>query len=195
MKDNQQFDYKLPAKVEDKHDTTQKLTNPSMKYKFEDETFTTATNINQKELMKLSILKLKNKGTFLKWYTNIFTHGLHQGIFIPPLRSAPKEATFGQAWKHLDKIKCQQRDDISYFIGQFLNHEELFPKEAKDLCNIMTAENSNGYIAFYNLLRYMKHPSLPEDVVETSISRQQNAEIFSSYIQLIREKLQSRNYT
>eukprot|EP00957_Ditylum_brightwellii_P177755 13540074-Ditylum_brightwellii.AAC.1 len=58
----------------------------------------------------------------------------------------------GQARKQLDGTKFKQQDDMLYIIGQFLNLDNNFPKEAEDLCDIVTAMCSNGYTALYKLL-------------------------------------------
>eukprot|EP00957_Ditylum_brightwellii_P052444 3977037-Ditylum_brightwellii.AAC.1 len=83
---------------------------------------------------------------------DIFTHSLHQGIYIPILASASKESTLGKAWKTLHPSKQNQPDDMAYILGRFLNHDDTSPKYADDLRNIVSAANSNGYIALHNLL-------------------------------------------
>eukprot|EP00957_Ditylum_brightwellii_P154267 11739968-Ditylum_brightwellii.AAC.1 len=61
---------------------------------------------------------------------------------------------------------------MEYIIERFLNHDNAFPKDAEDLRNIVSAVNSDDYIALYNLVQYMKHPALSDKVVETLIPHQ-----------------------
>eukprot|EP00957_Ditylum_brightwellii_P118035 9002094-Ditylum_brightwellii.AAC.1 len=100
-----QFDYNLPPKVDSK---TNKPTNPPTMFKFEEQTFSVVNNINQKEFMKIDTLKLKHKDNFFERYKDIFTHGLHQGIYILILSSATKDSTLGKAWKTLHPSKQNQ---------------------------------------------------------------------------------------
>eukprot|EP00957_Ditylum_brightwellii_P110840 8454036-Ditylum_brightwellii.AAC.1 len=79
---------------------------------------------------------------------------------------------------------------MAYIIRQFLSHDDILPKDAKDLRNTVSAANSNGYTALYNLLCYMKHAALSDEVVETSIPCQCSTEILSAYIQGIKNYIE-----
>eukprot|EP00957_Ditylum_brightwellii_P004163 317043-Ditylum_brightwellii.AAC.1 len=137
-----QFDYNLPSMVDPK---TNKPINPPTTFKFEEQTLSIINNINQKEFMKIDTLKLKHKDNFFKWYKDIFTHGFHQGIYISILSSTTKDSTIGKAWKTLHPSKQNQHDDMMYTIGRLLNHDNIFPKDANNLRNIVSAANINGY--------------------------------------------------
>eukprot|EP00957_Ditylum_brightwellii_P165213 12578657-Ditylum_brightwellii.AAC.1 len=89
-----QFNYNIPAKINPK---TNRPINPPMTFRFKEQAFTIVNSITQKEFMKINTLNLKDKEQFFKWYKDIFAHGLHQGIYIPILKSASKESTLSKA--------------------------------------------------------------------------------------------------
>eukprot|EP00957_Ditylum_brightwellii_P005116 388556-Ditylum_brightwellii.AAC.2 len=60
--------------------------------------------------------------------------------------------------------------------------DDLISKELTKIKSIILSVHGDDYAALYNINIYMKHPNLIEDEAETSIPRQRNSELVSTYV-------------
>eukprot|EP00957_Ditylum_brightwellii_P170057 12944606-Ditylum_brightwellii.AAC.1 len=90
----------------------------------------------------------------------------------------------GKDWNinHIGMEKFRMKHHISALISKLLKMDDLISKELTKIKSVILSACGDSYAALYNINRYMKHPNFIIDEVEIGIPRQQNSELFSTYV-------------
>ncbi len=157
--------------------------------------------IDHKSFLKSTSLQLKNRKNLLLWYQDLETHSSLYGIYIPPTNTLQIGNTMGSEWskKNVGEEKHSNRTKMSSLLHMLLNNENMFPKNAPEMRNIVTAARGDGYLALHNIMR-LEHPLLNEDAIQLEIPIQNIGHTFGDHVNNMsnyveRERLKGRLYT